>query len=69
MGFTPTNADSCILIIKRKRELIIVGVYIDNLALELRSIKVLEWLKNQLMNKFSMNDLGEAKKIIGWEIT
>ena len=69
IGFTPTNADSCILTIKRERELIIVGVYIDNLALGSRSIKALEWLKDKLMNKFNMKDLGEAKKIIRWEIT
>ena len=69
IGFTPTNADSCILTIKKEGELIIVGVYVDDLALESRSIKALEWLKDQLMNEFNMKDLGEAKKIIGWEIT
>ena len=69
IGFTPTNADSCILTIKRERELIIIGVYVDNLALGSRSIKALEWLKDQLMNELNMKDLGEGKKIIGWEIT
>ena len=44
-------------------------MYIDDLALGLRSTKALEWLKDQLINEFNMKDLGEAKKIIGWEIT
>ena len=69
IGFIPTNADSYILTIKKERELIIVGVYIDDLILESRSIKALEWLKDQLMNEFNMKDLGEAKKVIGWKIT
>ena len=69
IGFTPTNADSCILTIKREGELIIVGVYVDDLTLGSRSTKALEWLKDQLMNEFNMKHLGEAKKIIGWEIT
>ena len=69
IGFTPINADSCILTIKREGELIIVGVYVDDLFLGSRSTKALDWLKNQLMNKFNMKDLGEVKKIIRWKIT
>lgn len=68
IGFTSTNADSCILTIKTKEEFIIVGVYIDNLALKSWSIKALKWLKDQLRNEFSMKDLSKVKKIIGWEI-
>ena len=42
IGFTPTNADSYILTIKREEELIIVGMYVNNFAFKSRSIKVLE---------------------------
>ena len=69
IGFTPTNADACILTIKRKEEFIIVDLYVDDLVLGSRSLKALEWLKDQLMREFSMKDLGEVKTIIGWEIT
>lgn len=69
IGFIPTNADACILTIKKEGELIIVGVYVDDLALGSRSIIALEWLKDQLIKEFSMKDLGEAKTIIGWETT
>ena len=69
IGFNPTNADVCIFTIQWEGELIIVGVYVDNLALGSRSLEALEWLKNELMREFNMKDLGEAKKIIGWEIT
>ena len=43
-------------------------MYVDDLALSSRSIKVLEWLKNELIREFNMKDLGETKKIIEWEI-
>lgn len=44
-------------------------MYVDDLILGLKSIKALEWLKDQLMKKFSMKNLGEIKTIIGWKIT
>lgn len=34
-----------------------------------KSGDALEWLKDQLIKEFNMKDLGEAKTIIGWEIT
>ena len=69
IGFTPTNADAYIFTIQWEGELIIAGVYVDDLALGSRSLEALEWLKNELMREFNMKDLGKAKKIIGWEIT
>lgn len=68
IGFNSTNADACILTIKWEGELIIVGVYVDDLILGSRSQEVLEWLKDQLIKELSMKDLGEAKTIIRWEI-
>lgn len=64
IGFIPTNANSYIFIIKKERELIIIGVYIDNLAFRSKSIKALKWLKDQLINEFNIKDLGKFKKII-----
>lgn len=69
IGFNPTNAYPCILIFKRGGELIVVGVYVDDLLLGSKSGDALEWLKDQLIKEFNMKDLGEAKTIIGWEIT
>ena len=56
IGFTLTNADNCTLTIKRERKPIIVNIYIDKLVFGLKSVKVLKWLKDQLMNKFSIKD-------------
>ena len=64
IGFTPTSANACILIIQGEGEHIIVGVYVDYLALGSRSLEALKWLKNELIKEFNMNVLRKAKKII-----
>ena len=69
ISFTSTNADACILTIKWKKELIIVGIYVKDLIFGSKSLKALEWLKDQLMREFSMKDLEEVQTIIRWEIT
>ena len=69
IGFIPTNGDPCILTYREGDVFIIVGVYVDDLALASQSEDGLNWLKAQLSQEFNMKDLGEAKAIIGWEIT
>lgn len=65
IGFIPTNTDVYILTIQWKEKLIIVGGYIKELVLGLRSLEALKWLKNKLMREFNINDFREVKKIIG----
>ena len=65
IGFTPTNTEAYIVTIQWKGKLIIVEMYVDDLAFGSRSLKALEWLKNELIKEFHMKDLGKAKKIIG----
>lgn len=65
IGFTTTNANAYILIIKWQGELIIISVYIDDLVLKSKNLKALEWLKDQLMKEFNIKNLGEVKTIIG----
>ena len=69
IDFTCINADTCIFIFKKRQELIIIGIYVDYLILESKSLEMLEWLKNQLITEFNMKDLGKVKTIIEWEIT
>ena len=47
-----------------EKKFIIVDVYVDDLVLRSKSLKALEWLKDQLMKKFSIKDLEEFKTII-----
>lgn len=46
-----------------------MSIYVDNLLQESRSHSTLDRLKNQLIKEFYMKDLGEAKIIIGLEIS
>ena len=59
-----TNVDLCILAYQKKDVFIIVGVYVDDLALASQSQDSLNWLKNQLIQEFNMKDLGKVKTII-----
>lgn len=47
-----------------KKDLIIVKVYVNDLLLGSRSHMTLEWLKNKLIKKFQIKDLGKVKTII-----
>lgn len=46
IGFIPIITDAYILIIQRKRDFIIVDVYINDLIFRSNNINALEWLKN-----------------------
>jgi hypothetical protein len=44
-------------------------LYVDDMLIACKSIVEIDRLKTQLKNEFEMKDLGEAKKILGMEIT
>lgn len=69
IGCVSINADPCIFAYPQGDVFIIVGVYVDDLALASQSQDNLNWLNDQLIHEFNIKDLGEAKTIIGWEIT
>lgn len=69
IGFDATNGDPYILIFRKEEQLIIVGVYVDDRILASNQHDAMKWVKEQLFDEFNMKDLGEAKVIIGWEIT
>ena len=64
IGFVATNADPCILAYLKNNIFIIVGVYVDDLALAFQSQDGLNWLNDQFIQEFNMRDLGETKTII-----
>ncbi|KAM2793311.1 hypothetical protein PS2_004857 [Malus domestica] len=44
-------------------------IYVDDLLIASKNVEEIEKLKKQMKNEFEMKDLGEAKKILGMEIT
>lgn len=69
IGFVTTNADPYIPTYQKDNIFIIVGMYIDDLALASQSQEGLNWFNDQLIYEFNIKDLSEAKTIIGWEIS
>ena len=67
--FVLTNANLCMLTYRQGDVFIIMKVYVNDLLLRSQSQDELEWLKDRLIKKFNMKDLGKAKTIIRWGIT
>ncbi|KAM2628105.1 hypothetical protein TB2_001483 [Malus domestica] len=44
-------------------------IYVDDMLIASKNVEEIEKLKKQMKNEFEMKDLGEAKKILGMEIT
>ena len=44
-------------------------LYVDDMLIVSKNVEEIEKLKTQLNQEFEMTDLGEAKKILGIEIT
>lgn len=68
-GFISINGDACILVYRKENDLVIVGIYVDDLHIAANSATIMQWAKDLLKNEFNMKDLGVARTIIGWQIS
>ena len=50
-------------------EIFFLLLYVDDMLIAARSMKEINKLKTLLRKEFDMKDLGEARKILGMEIT
>ena len=69
IGFRPFDANLNIFILQTKSEIIVISIYIDNFLLTANNMQAFNNLKENLFKKYDINDLGEVKTIIGWQIT
>jgi len=60
--------DSCVYF-KQSDDLTYLLLYVDDILIAAKNKTHVQKLKAQLKKKFNMKDLGEAKKILGIEIT
>lgn len=67
--FKRSQYDSCVYIKFVKRSPIYLLLYVDDMLISAKSKKEITSLKSQLNSEFEMKDLGDAKKIVGTEIT
>lgn len=69
IGFSRSIAEPCLYTMGTGPEQLVIGVYVDDLIICAASTHRLNWLKGQLSDSFPMKDIGEAKTILGMEIT
>jgi len=67
-GFDNIDPDACLYLLMDDGEIIIVLVYVDDRLLVASSLAAIYKIKDALHKRFEMNDLGEAKVILGLEI-
>jgi len=66
-GFVQCNSDPCIYVAIIE-ELMVIGVYVDEIAIGCKSIDRLEDVKGKLCSQFSMKDLGRLRHFLGLKI-
>ncbi|KAG9450355.1 hypothetical protein H6P81_010320 [Aristolochia fimbriata] len=70
IGFARSNADHCVYLQRfNDGDYIILTLYVDDMLVAGTNMKKIDDLKKKLANQFSMKDLGEAKQLLGIQIT
>jgi len=64
-GFDNIDPDACLYLLMDEGEVIIVLVYVDDLLLVATSLAAIYKIKDALLKRFEMKDLGKAKVILG----
>ena len=68
MKFTQTASDPCIYCRKAGKDIMFIGVYVDDIILAAKNEKQLKQVKENLSNKFDIKDLGELKYFLGIKV-
>jgi hypothetical protein len=69
LGFTRTISDHSIYVRGGRDDLIIVGVYVDDLTIAAARLETLEEFKKEMSKRYDMKDLGELHFILGLQVT
>ena len=69
IGFRALNAHFCILVQQMDKDIILVGVYVDDFLLAANQQDPLDWIKKELQKEYNIKELGEVKTIISWQAT
>ena len=69
LKFRASPSDPCIYTKYEDGRIIIIALYVDDLLLAGNDLSAIAWIKGELSRRFEMKDLGEAKIILGLEIT
>lgn len=69
LSFEHIDGDSCLYILRDREEVVVLTVYVDDLLIAASTMTAMEKTKALLSKRFEMKDLGDAKLILGMEIT
>jgi Reverse transcriptase (RNA-dependent DNA polymerase) len=69
IGLTPLASDHCVYLHRGKHGLLALALYVDDLFIFTDSLTLLNNYKQQLQRLFEMEDLGEARLVLGMKIT
>jgi hypothetical protein len=69
IGLTPLASDHCVYLHRHEHGLLALALYVDDLFIFTGSFVLLNDYKKQLRRLFEMEDLGEARLILGMKIT
>lgn len=68
MGFRSSGADQCVYVKGKNGNYVYVSLYVDDMIIAAKTSKEIEDVKAALKNSFKIEELGEAKFILGIEI-
>ena len=69
LGGVASSADPCLYTIRRDGKVLYVLVYVDDCQLVSGDLALLTSVKQQLLDTFTMTDLGESTRFLGIDIT
>ncbi|KAF1317226.1 putative polyprotein, partial [Globisporangium splendens] len=69
MGFTASDVDPCIYVLKRDANVVYLCLYVDDMLIAARDPATVEKIKLQLQEHFQLKELGAAKYVLGMEIS
>ena len=72
LNFHKCVKDTCVYVkMSETNNIIVLGLFVDDMIISYASVDENEWLevKNRLLGKYELSDIGEAKVIVGMRLT
>ena len=69
ISFNSLKSDPCVYIYSEGSEIVILTLYVNDVLLVGKDVQVLERIKEKLMSRFSMTDMGDVSLVLGMRVT
>ena len=68
IGFVRTSSEQCLYVFHRGTEKVLMGVFVDDIAVASNSPRLTEYVREQLRQQFIVHDRGELTDFLGLDI-